>query len=266
MQIHLNLLSIAQHLYGWMEATWRDRHFSPTHQLLKNNLENHRGPQWVKTHSHKLPQQILWRIIWAVIKEKYLQNDWLSPRFMVKQVVDLCLCPKGKVSQCLQCMSLLNQQVFKKYPAFLKRTSTSLSILKASIQVWKQIQCVSSINQSESRIQHLLSQPLGTRKALPQRLKSEWKQETAAGFINLNTCTHEQWRPWRSLRYHGDFCCYFWNIYNPWITDQNRFIHTHHHPFNTTGWSNWPRWLESRKSKSIKTIQNKYWKIQQLNG
>lgn len=39
--------------------------------------------------------------------------------------------------QCLQYMSLLNQQVIKHYPAALKRTSTSFSILiqRASFQV-----------------------------------------------------------------------------------------------------------------------------------
>lgn len=43
----------------------------------------------------------------------------------------------GGGCQCLQYMSVLNQQVIKHYPAALKRTSTSFSILipRASFQV-----------------------------------------------------------------------------------------------------------------------------------
>lgn len=33
MQIHLDLLSAAQHPHGGIEASWRDRHLPSTHQL-----------------------------------------------------------------------------------------------------------------------------------------------------------------------------------------------------------------------------------------
>lgn len=58
---------------------------------------------------------------------------------IVKQMGDRVMSGFSMVGggQCLQYMSLLNQQVIKHYPAALKRTSTSFSILiaRASFQV-----------------------------------------------------------------------------------------------------------------------------------
>lgn len=48
MQIHLDLLSAAQHPHRGIEAPWRDHHLPPAHQLpvpREEHLQDHRGRQ-----------------------------------------------------------------------------------------------------------------------------------------------------------------------------------------------------------------------------